>query len=138
MLRFNPVFLFLKSIYNVFQYILCYGSTYNNSGFSIRYIISIHPMLRFNVKFAFTIFLPPLFQYILCYGSTPLYPRVSWAKQVFQYILCYGSTKKMYKNTKRTGGISIHPMLRFNHYGSQYARSKNNISIHPMLRFNLL
>ncbi len=92
MLRFNPVFLFLKSIYNVFQYILCYGSTYNNSGFSIRYIISIHPMLRFNVKFAFTIFLPPLFQYILCYGSTNLLAGKTIGLTKFQYILCYGST----------------------------------------------
>ena len=55
-------------------------------------------MLRFNLIFMFFCLLKDLFQYILCYGSTPLYPRVSWAKQVFQYILCYGSTRKVRAN----------------------------------------
>ena len=72
MLRFNP---FPKwELLNVikFQYILCYGSTYDDS------------MLHGKST---------IFQYILCYGSTGLIICSSRNNSIFQYILCYGSTK---------------------------------------------
>ena len=61
----------------VFQYILCYGSTYmakkmgwNDYGF----------------------------QYILCYGSTSEFSCSKASSSAFQYILCYGSTSATLSN----------------------------------------
>ena len=54
-----------------FQYILCYGSTVNLPSKSPLILkISIHPMLRFNSGQNVPTQLPTAFQYILCYGST--------------------------------------------------------------------
>ena len=55
----------------VFQYILCYGSTSGDSGYSTN---------------------SNRFQYILCYGSTYKPDAIAAHFDGFQYILCYGST----------------------------------------------
>ena len=48
MLRFNEKQEQQEITPDIFQYILCYGSTYRQSGIRIENEISIHPMLRFN------------------------------------------------------------------------------------------
>ena len=55
----------------LFQYILCYGSTYLGNGYREYYFG---------------------FQYILCYGSTGTRFIRTRRYTEFQYILCYGST----------------------------------------------
>ena len=98
----------------LFQYILCYGSTFfctafyrgrkhfNTSYVTVQLIpthnknppknISIHLMLRFNNPLNVSNCRPFKFQYILCYGSTPCLNQYKILIAIFQYILCYGST----------------------------------------------
>ena len=74
MLRFNAFRGCRRILGMEFQYILCYGSTFQ----------------IFHKKIP-----PKIFQYILCYGSTRTVPLCHILKQLFQYILCYGSTLAM-------------------------------------------
>ena len=71
MLRFNKENDVKINTWIVFQYILCYGSTFQHQFFWLNT-------------------LP--FQYILCYGSTSEIHKNKGANKKFQYILCYGST----------------------------------------------
>ena len=77
-----------------FQYILCYGSTRN--------LINSKILIK-------------LFQYILCYGSTDSPNNVNIKIQDFNtsYVTVQHTllNQKMIPKT-----ISIHPMLRFNHW----------------------
>ena len=137
MLRFNLKPKMLLLVHAEFQYILCYGSTYNATKYYYTYHISIHPMLRFNLnalnmaaidkyisihpmlRFNFLKFVCNKlgffsFQYILCYGSTSCIQKIGHEFIKFQYILCYGSTNANTTRATATNKISIHPMLRFN------------------------
>ena len=93
MLRFNNALETKYRVLNVFQYILCYGSTG-----------SLYWKPRRERKF----------QYILCYGSTSSSFIIIKIIKKFQYILCYGSTVNLPSKSPLILKISIHPMLRFN------------------------
>ena len=71
MLWFNDLNIILKNLIFIFQYILCYGSTFLENRISG---------------------IPLPFQYILCYGSTIFVTSLTRLSILFQYILCYGST----------------------------------------------
>ena len=79
----------------VFQYILCYGSTYpltwvldDGEDFNTSYVTVQRCLAKGNCRARAE------FQYILCYGSTRLMYLPSCSKDAFQYILCYGSTER--------------------------------------------
>ena len=158
MLRFNPVFLFLKSIYNVFQYILCYGSTLNllslffyhlyfNTSYvtvQLPYILEYRGLSKyFNTSYV-TVQLKKCiktqngreeFQYILCYGSTIMAASMPEVKITFQYILCYGST--YYKNENESKKQNFNTSyVTVQHQSLLHIIYLVRISIHPMLRFN--
>ena len=142
---------------DLFQYILCYGSTYliwifsaRPSHFNTSYVtvqprltitsrwfhqISIHPMLRFNYRGICTcgsvsrISIHPMLRFNnLLAGKTI-------GLTIFQYILCYGST-----DAGAPIGFSSYNFNTSYVTVQQRQLSKNsksiNISIHPMLRFN--
>ena len=159
MLRFNFLRDFDKFFLKLFQYILCYGSTYliNNN------FVGAHK-----------------FQYILCYGSTKI--LIGMIVQILYFNTSYVTVQL--NSTSENGSpcaISIHPMLRFNVvlsmfficmvyfntsyvtvqpsnqlsflpktknfntsyvtvqlYQKNYPKLQQLISIHPMLRFNFV
>ena len=121
----------------LFQYILCYGSTYLGNGYREYYFG---------------------FQYILCYGSTGTRFIRTRRYTEFQYILCYGSTQQSMQHSApqpnfNTSYVTVQHTLctlqkqvlsNFNtsyvtvQHGIRLSRSLGcRISIHPMLRFNL-
>ena len=142
----------------LFQYILCYGSTYLGNGYREYYFG---------------------FQYILCYGSTGTRFIRTRRYTEFQYILCYGSTtikniiftyplhfntsyvtvqrdsllvftSTTYFNTSYVTVQPVKPRMGINSFGSfntSYVTVQhfftslqtiiNSVSIHPMLRFNM-
>ena len=116
MLRFNNALETKYRVLNVFQYILCYGSTG-----------SLYWKPRRERKF----------QYILCYGSTSSSFIIIKIIKKFQYILCYGSTvaktyQPNYQQHFNTSYVTVQPSL------TCLEIVLNKISIHPMLRFNHL
>ena len=86
MLRFNTYKSKTYYLGCLFQYILCYGSTYTNLQNFLLYVG---------------------FQYILCYGSTPKLVINQFEVKKFQYILCYGSTHK------RNNGINLLKIFQY-------------------------
>ena len=116
MLRFNRAFSGHSEAGSLFQYILCYGSTYRENSYRYYPIdISIHPMLRFNEAIGLVegsvsaISIHPMLRFNISRKMVVGY-FIS-----FQYILCYGSTVMAVPLVKKFDKISIHPMLRFNH-----------------------
>ena len=129
-----------------FQYILCCGSTISVMFNAFSVLIFQYILCCGSTKFP-SPFVPTYleFQYILCCGSTFLVIRVGTKLSEFQYILCCGSTlyflyptfASVYFNTsyvavqhdtgklhRKTMGISIHLMLRFNHLELQRMKNK--------------
>ena len=75
---------------DIFQYISCYGLSYNLGKEVHDYGISIHLMLRFICFVNSSELMTPLFQYISCYGLSQKQPTSIPVANSFQYISCYG------------------------------------------------
>ena len=114
MLRFNTEGILRLLSHQVFQYILCYGST--------------------DVQFFFYSRISQ-FQYILCYGSTVIITAAPCRHINFNtsYVTVQ---RRIYQVSSKRNTISIHPMLRFNIKSLKSKKKDSTISIHPMLRFN--
>jgi len=127
----------LHDYFCVFQYILCFGSSYVCDDYNYQYL---------------------LFQYILCFGSSLLkYVRKNLNANKFQYILCFGSRIFIfYKNycvqSFNTSYVSVQVLVismrrlwlfGFNtsyvsvqvEFGCFLWGHYNLVSIHPMFRF---
>ena len=121
----------------IFQYILCYGSTYpvkifvfTSSYFNTSYVTVQHTMegykigldKNFNTSYVTVQLIQQKIKIIHTYHFNTSYVTVQHQQSlrqmlyptIFQYILCYGSTYATRFRSKRQNRISIHPMLRFN------------------------